>query len=145
MNTSLLLKLSAILWVIWGIVHTFAGIIVMSSDTMTAVQAVADGVAKSLLVYDYPDAAGAIINQHGWNLAWFGIATIIGAIYIWRNSTTAIFVTAMVGGLADLGYFFFLDLGGYVNFVPGTVMTIFSSLAIVLSISAYYNDRARTS
>jgi hypothetical protein len=145
MNTSLLLKLSAILWVIWGIVHTFAGIIVMSSDTMTAVQAVADGVANSLLVYDYPDAAGAIINQHGWNLAWFGIATIIGAIYIWRNSTTAIFVTAMVGGLADLGYFFFLDLGGYVNFVPGTVMTIFSSLAIVLSISAYYNDRARTS
>jgi hypothetical protein len=39
--------------------------------------------------------------------------------------------------LADLGYFIFLDLGGFVNFVPGTVMTLISSAAIILSILAY--------
>lgn len=114
----------------------------MSSDTASAVQAIADGVDLSLLATSYPDAAGAIINQHGWNLAWFGIATIVGAVFIWRNSATAIFVTAMVGGLADLGYFLFLDLGGFVNFIPGTLMTIVSSLAIVLSLIAFYRNKA---
>lgn len=39
----------------------------------------------------------------------------------------------MVGGLADLGYLLFLDIAGYVSFVPGTVMTIFSATAILLS------------
>lgn len=138
MKTSTLLKIAAILWLVWGLVHTLAGVIVMSNDVDLAVQAIADGVVIDQASYSYPDAAGAIINQHGWNLAWFGIATIIGAFYIWKNHTTAIFVTAMVGGLADLGYFMFLDLGGFVNFVPGTVMTIVSSLAIILSFAAYF-------
>ena len=141
MNNTLLLKLAAILWVIWGVVHAFAGILVMSSDTTGAVQAIADGVEPALLALEYPAASGAIINQHGWNLAWFGFATIIGAVFIWRESATAIFVTAMVGGLADLGYFIFLDLGSYVNFVPGTVMTIFSSLAIALSFISHFKKK----
>ncbi len=141
MNTSYLLKASAIFWVIWGLVHTLAGVMTISGDTTTAVQAIADGVDPALLVLDYPEGAGAIINQHGWNLAWFGIVTVIGAIYIWKNNATAIFVTAMVGGLADLGYFIFLDLGGHVNFMPGTLMTIISSLAIILSVVAYYKGR----
>lgn len=138
MKTSALLKVSAILWVVWGIVHAFAGVMTIGGETTTAVQAIADGVDPALLVADYPDAVGGIVNQHGWNLLWFGIATIVGAVYIWRQSTTAIFVTAMVGGLADLGYFLFLDLAGYVKFVPGTVMTIVSSLAIILSVTAYF-------
>lgn len=57
---------------------------------------------------------------------------------IWRKNTYAIFLAAIVGGLADLGYFLFLDLGGYVNFVPGTVMTLFSASAIILSFYAYF-------
>lgn len=141
MNTALLLKSSSILWVIWGIVHALAGIIVITSDPTAAVQAIADGVDPSLLTMTYPDAAGAILNQHGWNLAWFGITTIVGAVYIWRNNTTAIFVTALVGGMADLGYFIFLDLGGYVHFIPGTLMTLVSSLAIILSFVAYFKTK----
>ena len=60
-------------------------------------------------------------------------AAVIGAILIWRQNMTAIWVTAMLGGLADIGYFVFLDIPGYVNFMPGTLMTIFSGSAIVLS------------
>lgn len=113
----------------------------MGSDTTAAVQAIADGVDPNLLAMSYPDAAGAIINQHGWNLAWFGVVTMVGAVFIWQKSAPAIFVTAMVGGLADLGYFLFLDLGGFVKFMPGTVMTIVSSLAIVLSVVAFYKGK----
>ena len=109
----------------------------MSSEAAMAIQAIADGVDKNLLISDYPAAAGAIINQHGWNLAWFGVVTIVGGLFVWRGNTPAIFVTALVGGLADIGYFIFLDLGGYVNFVPGTIMTFVSSFAIIFSFVAY--------
>lgn len=82
---------------------------------------------------DYPNAAGAVIGQHGFNLLWIGIVTFISAFFIWKGNRNAIFLAALVGGLADLGYFLFLDLGGHVNFAPGTVMSLVSFSAIILS------------
>ena len=40
---------------------------------------------------------------------------------------------ALIAGLTDLGYFLFMDLGGFVHFVPGTLMTLICSAAILLS------------
>ncbi|MEO1798262.1 MAG: hypothetical protein AAFR53_14815 [Pseudomonadota bacterium] len=127
------LKAAAILWVIWGLVHAFAGVIVLTSDASGGFQAIADAVDPAALAADYHPAVGGILNQHGWNLGWFGVATIIGAVLIWRQNITAIWVTGMIGGLADLGYLLFVDFPGYVNFFPGTVMTFISASAIVLS------------
>ena len=42
-----------------------------------------------------------------------------GAVFIWRGSTVAIVLATLVGGLADAGYFIFVDdLGGSVRFAP---------------------------
>ena len=144
MNTSIptIRKVIAGLWVIWGIVHAFAGIITMARDTPDAVAGIADGVDDALLVGPYPDAAGAIINQHGWNLMWIGFVTLIAAYFIVRGSLAALGIAALVGGMADIGYFLFLDLGGHVNFVPGTVMTIFSATAIILSAYVWNHHRS---
>ena len=142
---STLLKISAVLWVVWGIVHIFAGVLVMnfivSEDISASVAAIADKVDPTTLKMDYPKAAGAIIGQHGFNLFWIGSVTLISAFFIWRRNKNAIFLAAITGGLADLGYFLFLDLGGYVNFMPGTVMTLVSSAAIILSFYAYFKGR----
>ena len=140
-KTSILLKISAILWVIWGVVHALAGVLTISQETAGAVAGIADSVDPALLAMDYPDAVGAVVNQHGFNLLWGGVVTIIGGIFIWRNNVAAIFISALVGGLLDVGYFIFIDLGGYNNFVPGTVMTIISSLAIILSFYAYFRRK----
>lgn len=141
-NVSILLKIAAVLWIIWGIVHMFAGIMTMngilSGDIAGAVGGIADAVDSATLQIDYPDAAGAVLGQHGFNLFWIGAVTLICAFFIWRGSPNAIFLAALTGGLADLGYFLFMDLGGYVNFVPGTVMTIVSASAIILSFYAYF-------
>lgn len=133
-----ILKLAAILWVIWGLVHMFAGVVVMSEDTGGAVAAVADAVDPQLLVNDYHPSVGAIVNQHGFNLLWIGAFTVIGAIFIWQHTVVMIFMTAIVGWVTDVGYFIFLDLGGFVHFLPGTVMTIISSAAVFLSFWAYF-------
>lgn len=143
-NLSPFFKISSVLWIIWGLVHIFAGIMTMkgilTDDISASVSGIADKIDPATLQMDYPKAAGAIIGQHGFNLFWIGIVTFIAAFYIWKGNKNAIFLAAITGGLADLGYFLFMDLGGYVNFMPGTVMTIFSSLAIILSFYAYFKS-----
>ncbi len=139
-----LLRVTAVLWGVWGLVHMLAGVLTVSTDTAAAVQGIADGVEPASLEIAYPDAVGAIINQHGFNLLWIGLVTLVCAVFVWRRSVAAVFLAALVGGLADVGYFLFLDLGGHVNFVPGTVMTLFSATAIVLSLLAYFTDTNRT-
>lgn len=143
-NLSILLKISAILWVIWGIVHMFAGAITIyfigSGDISSAVSGIADAIDPATIKMDYPAAAGALIGQHGFNLLWIGLVTLICAFYIWKKNKNAIFLAAITGGLADLGYFIFMDLGGFTNFMPGTVMTLVSSAAIILSFYAYFKS-----
>lgn len=136
-TASRLLKVSAVLWIIWGLVHVLAGVMTMRGiligDISLSVSGIADAVDPSSLQLDYPEAAGAILGQHGFNLFWIGVVTFICAFFIWKGNRQAIFLAAITGGLADLGYFLFMDLGGYVNFVPGTVMTLVSATAIILS------------
>lgn len=142
MKPTYLFRIAAILWLIWGLVHVFAGVMtmrgVLTADTSASIAGIADAVDPATLQMDYPAAAGAIIGQHGFNLFWIGLVTLICGFYVWRGNRNAIFLAAITGGLADLGYFLFLDLGGFVHFVPGTVMTIFSATAIFLSFYAHF-------
>lgn len=144
-NNSPLLKISAVLWFIWGAVHIFAGAMtmyfVLSGDIAGGFSGIADAVDPVLFQANYPDAVGGVLAQHGFNLFWIGIVTLICCFYVWGGNANAIFLAAITGGLADLGYFLFLDIPGYVNFVPGTVMTIFSATAIVLSFYVYFANR----
>lgn len=139
------LKITAVLWVIWGLVHTLAGVMTLAQAPSLAFAAIADAIDPALLAADYHPAVSGVVNQHGFNLLWFGLATIIGATLIWRGNMTAIWVTAMIGGLADVGYFLFLDIPGYVNFVPGTVMTLISGSAIILSFWVWLPSRGKVS
>ena len=144
-NYSLALKIATILWVVWGLVHMLAGVLTIAQETTGAIAGIADAVDPALIANDYHPAVGALINQHGFNLLWIGTFTVVGAVFIWRESAVAIFMTAIVGWVTDVGYFVFMDLGGFVNFVPGTVMTIVSSAAVVLSLWAYFAGlRGRT-
>ncbi|MEM9548927.1 MAG: hypothetical protein AAGA77_23275 [Bacteroidota bacterium] len=144
-NHSVLLKISAVLWIVWGLVHVLAGIMTMkgilTNDISSSISGIADAIDPASLQMDYPRAAGAIIGQHGFNLLWIGIVTFISAFYIWKGNKNAIFLAAITGGLADLGYFLFMDLGGYVKFMPGTLMTIISASAIILSFYAHYSSK----
>lgn len=141
---ALALKIAAVLWVIWGLVHTFAGFIVLSSGAADGFSAIADAVDPALLAGDYHSAVGGILNQHGWNLLWFGIVTTIGGVLVWRQVMTAIWVTGLIGGLADLGYLLFVDLPGFVKFFPGTLMTIVSGSAILLSFWVWLSVRSES-
>lgn len=136
-RVSAALKIAAVLWVVWGLGHVAAGVMIIDANATSAVQLAADAVDPAKLEADYPAAADAIINQHGWNLLWGGAVTAIGALFVWRHNATAVFLNALVGGMLDVGYLVFVDLPGYANFVPGTMMTLVSGSAIFLSVYAY--------
>ena len=140
---SIALKIAAVLWVIWGLVHMLAGIIVIPADASAGFAAIADAVDPELLKAEYHPAVNGILDQHGWNLFWGGLVTIIGAVFIWRKNLTAIWVTGMVGGLLDIGYLLFVDFPGYVNFFPGTVMTFISASAVILSFWVWLPHRGK--
>lgn len=137
MNKSVLLKISAVLWFIWGAVHMLAGVLtimnVLNGDIGAGFSGIADAMDPATFQLDYPGAVGGILGQHGFNLLWIGLVTLICCFYVWGGNSNAIFLAAITGGLADVGYFLFMDIPGYVNFVPGTVMTIVSASAIILS------------
>lgn len=139
---SILLKISAVLWVVWGVVHLLAGIISISQlnsgNTAEMVHAITPVVDLETIQIEYPQSVSAILWQHAWNLAWAGLVTLIGALFIWQQNVTAIFVTAMIGGLFDMGYFLAIDLPGLAAF-PGPQMTYICATAIILSFVAYFS------
>ena len=135
-------KAVAVLWVVWGVVHMFFGVATMAVDTSEGFANIAAGVESDALEADYHPAVGAILNQHGWNLLWFGIVTTIGGFMVWRASMTAVWVSAMVGGLADVGYLTFVDFGGHGTFAPGTLMTLIAGAACPLSVWIWNEQRS---
>lgn len=138
-SQDLALKASALLWIIWGLVHMLGGVITISVDTAAGFQGIAAAVDPNELEASYHPAVGAILNQHGWNLLWAGAVVAAGAVFIWRLSMTAIWVTAMIGGLFDIGYFVFVDLGGFGTFFPGSSMTYVCATAIIVSFWVWYS------
>jgi len=86
---------------------------IASGDISSAVAGIADAIDPATLQSDYPAASGAVLGQHGFNLLWIGLVTLICSFFVWKGDKNAIFLAAITGGLADLGYFLFMDLGGY--------------------------------
>ncbi len=146
--TANVLKVSAILWGIWGLVHVGVGMLIMWQTSVgqiaDAIHGITPAVDMATLQMAYPASVGAIMQQHGWNLAWFGVVTLIGGGYIWKQNVMAIFATALVGGLADFGYFIFIDLAG-LALPPGPQMTYICGAAIVLSVYAFFRGSLRNS
>lgn len=138
MPSTILLKIITVLWVIWGLVHMLAGVLTIAQVAPGSIAGVADAVDPAVFHQSYHAATNALINQHGFNLLWIGAFTVVGGVFIWRGSATWLLFTAVVGGLTDIGYFVFMDLGGFVNFMPGTVMTLVSGSAILLSGITYF-------
>ncbi len=134
-------RVSAVLWVIWGLVHVLAGVMTLSLPPSEAFAGIADAVDPALLALEYHPAVGAVLKQHGFNLGWIGLTTLVCVPYIWKGRAEAVFLAALVGGLADVGYFLFMDLGGHVHFLPGGLMTVVSGAAVVLSFGAWFKTR----
>ncbi|NQU58796.1 MAG: hypothetical protein HQ513_16330 [Rhodospirillales bacterium] len=146
MNLSILLKISSVLWAIWGVFHFMMGSMIYFlslGNEALSIEAIASDPLMVSMLTEYAPIVTATLKQHFWNIAWAGLVTTVGSYYIWKKSANAIFISASVGGLVDFGYFVFVDLQGLAPPI-GTAMTFISSSAIILSFYAYFkSDRLR--
>ncbi|MEM7681341.1 MAG: hypothetical protein AAF288_05230 [Planctomycetota bacterium] len=140
-----LLRVSAVLWALWGLVHIMAGVVtlhlLLGGKTAEAVQGITAKVPLEELAGDYHSGVTAVLSQHAMNLAWFGLVTLVAAPFIWKGRKAAIYIAALVGGMADLAYFIFIDLGGFAA-PPGPQMTYICASAIGTSAIALYLSRS---
>lgn len=128
------LRVSAVLWLVWGLVHVFAGVMtlrfILAGETDKAIGGIASKVPPEEFAGTYHPALEALLSQHGMNLAWFGAVTTIAAPFVWLGRRAMVYTACLVGGMADLAYFIFIDLGGFAN-PPGPQMTWICAGAII--------------
>lgn len=136
-----LLRISAILWGIWGVFHFAMGVVIVAmlatenpEGDLSAVP-----VAVDVIMMGKPTLFAIVpaLQQLGFLLAVIGAVVSIGCVYMWKKNAMAIVVCALTGGLADLGYFLCVDLAGYAE-PPGPQMTYISASAVILSLVVFF-------
>ena len=142
--TTLLLRSSAVLWVVWGSFHLLLGIALMAfigaEHPIGQLSEIPELLEVTMMDNPARFASVASLKQHAYNLAWIGAVVTVGAGFVWKGDPRGIFFNAVVAGFADLGYFIFFDLAGYAD-PPGPQMTWICVGAIVLSLVAYFGAR----
>lgn len=134
------LRIAAGLWFVWGVFHVAAGVAVVAFLTAEHPDGELASIPGALEVdffgVDSTFASIPNMQQHGYNLAWIGLVVTIASIWVWRGNRLAVATSVLLGGLADLGYFVFVDLAGYAD-PPGPQMTWIMAAAIVFAIYAW--------
>jgi hypothetical protein len=137
MASKTLLKASAILWGIWGIVHLLAGISLIFA-LRNGVNGLPESLSVGMMGSEISVHPLETLKEHNWNNSWFGLVATIGAFGVWKGNRNGIFLSAVVGGLAQLGFFIFVVLP-YPD-PAGITMSFVAAAAIVLSLIAYFSS-----
>jgi len=131
-------KWGAIFYILWGIMHMMFAIQIFMLNTEESAYAVVQGIYSDAGPITTPvelgSVIGALMNQHAWNLLWFGaFAAVVGAFFNWRNSIGGFWSNLAVVSLADLGFIGAVLLPGYVEPVVGIWGPILWLLASIFS------------
>ncbi len=131
-------RLGAIFYILWGIMHAMFGAQIIIQNTgegpFAVIQSIYADIGPQMTPKEPGSVIGALMNQHGWNLLWFGVfATVVGAFYNWRNSFSGYWYNLAVVSLADIGFIVAVLIPGYVDLMVGIWGPILWVLAIIFS------------
>lgn len=135
--------IGAIFFALWGLMHVAFGAQMIMLNASGSANAILDAIYLDTGPVPTPDPLGstidAIMNQHAWNLLWFGLAsTIVAIFWNWRNSVAGYWANMVLVSAADIGFMVAIMMPGYVDFwlgIWGPVLwiggVIFASLAVL--------------
>jgi hypothetical protein len=102
-------KIGAIFYILWGLLHTKA-----AYDEFVLSAGVEPGLVHGKL------------NQGGWDLLMFALASILIAILLnWKNDKLGYWLNLAVVSAADIGFVAFVLIPGYVDIFPGILGPVF--------------------
>lgn len=131
-------KWGAISYVLWGVMHAMIGIqilmINLGKSSRDVISTLYRDAGPVLTPEQLGNVVGAIMNQHAWNLLWFGVfAVVVGAVYNWRNSRAGYWANLAVVSLADIGFIVAILIPGYIDPIIGVWGPILWLLAVLFS------------
>ena len=117
-------KIGAVFYVLWGVLHMWAGAIMLirlGSDGGAAVlEVVGTGVPPEELPQEVSSVTAGLLGQHAWNLLWLGIfGAVVGAMLNWKNSRAGYWANLVVISATDVGFIVAILLPGYIRFLDG--------------------------
>lgn len=112
MNPRILFRVAAVLWAMWGALHLVAGFGLLSTFA-NEVATVPESVTLTLMGSEMPFYVRRTLAEHTFNNTWFGLVVAVGSVLVWRGSRLGVFLCAIVGGLAHLGFTIFVVIPGY--------------------------------
>ena len=124
MNSSTLNKWGAVFYIFWGVLHAIIAIQILTLNLGESTYAVITTLYSDTGGVSTPtelgSVVGALMNQHAWNLLWFGIfAAVVGAVWNWRSSVSGYWVNLAVVSLADIGFIVAILVPGYISLWMG--------------------------
>jgi len=126
MNKSVLAKSSAVVYVIWGLLHLQAAFLVYKLGA-----SLDSGMVQGRML------------QHAWNLLFASVGAIGIAVTLnWRNTRNGYWINTVLVSLVDLGFIFFVLVPGLVPMWPGLLGPVTWIIALTLSTAAYVNSSA---
>lgn len=131
-------KWGAISYILWGVMHAMIGIQILLINISQSSQQVIRSLYLDAGPQSTPAQLGSVIsgliNQHGWNLLWFGVvAVVVAVIGNWRNNRAAYWANLTLVSLADIGFIFAILIPGYINLAMGVGGPILWVVAMVMS------------
>lgn len=131
-------KIGAVFFILWGVMHIAFAYQIFDMNINGSTIDVIDTIYLDAGPVETPrelgSVIGALMNQHAWNLLWFGVvSTVIGVFFNWRNSVAGYWVNMVVVGAADIGFIGAILLPGYASLAVGIWGPIFWILGVIFS------------
>lgn len=131
-------KVGAVFYVLWGLVHVIAGVVVLYALQSDGVGAALGKLGNAVPAGELPQGLSGIANSPialmSWDLIWFGSLVAVLAVTLnWKNSRTGFWINLGIVLVTDLAYTFAVIVPGYVAFPRGFMGPPLGVLAIVFS------------
>ncbi len=132
-------KLSAIAFVVWGVLHIAGGSAILA--------ALANGPAAGYAFYanaagDYPAAAGAILAYNSFAILWTGaIVAVVAVLLTWRDNPAGTYINLALTGLSEVGLIVFLILPGFVPWAQASLGLVPFIAAALLAVPVLRGQR----
>ena len=138
----------ATFYVLWGVMHAMIGIQIlvvnMRQSTHAVINTLYQDSHQSTPEHLGP-VVGALMNQHGWNLLWFGLfAAVVGVLWNRRNNLAAYWANLAVVSLADIGFIAAILVPGYINVwmgIGGPILWVFAVIFSTLGLNSQRDAR----
>lgn len=146
MSSAAFSKWGAVCYTLWGVMHAMIGAQILYLNLMNSTYTVIGNLYSDSGPKPTPEYLGSVVpalmNQHGWNLLWFGIfATFVAIKLNWRGNLTGYWVNLAVVSLADIGFIAAVLIPGYIRVELGIWGPLLWMLAAVFTTLGIKNTR----